>query len=211
MIGGPAYLTLILLVFGTSLLGKPKAIFAQTDTELPAQNPKQTLSYIPINDHIYELETFSDHLVCDNFTLESYSTYFTMGAFDPQIGERVRIRHYELPRYKRSSEPQMRKSYLPGEHYISTTFFTSPSTKKHVVTNIENHFENYSRIADDRVYNWSADKCLPDDKILISLYSGGNCTNVCEAWGILQFDGNAKIKTAEGLTLAAYNKIRGEK
>lgn len=173
---------------------------------LPSCQKESTVFDLPENartiDGIHYLtETKSSELICDNFTLTRTVINYTQDVFDPVTGAISQVNETDLPNTGGLRHPE-KSYYLPDwkvDDYVEITQGELTSR----VRNLPDKIRSRS-VAPDRVYVWTAGKCLPDDRVLISLTSGGNCSNVCEAFAIIGFGPNGEIIETEALTYAEF-------
>lgn len=165
---------------------KPKAL------ELPA-NVKT------VDGVHYLTKTEKTELVCENFTLTHTRVDYTQEIVEAQSGNLNKISETQLP-----SSGGLRhadKSYsLPKwkiEDFVELNWGEVTTRIDNLPDQIDSH-----RISGSRIYVWTPVKCLQDDQVLLSLGSGGNCTNVCEAWAKVRFGPGGEITDTKSLSLA---------
>jgi len=71
---------------------------------------------------------------------------------------------------------------------------------------LEKLLTSYERIDPRRPYISKPEACPGKNTVLFSMWGGGNCSSVCEAWALVIFSPEGNIKHIEGLTYDEYNK-----
>ncbi len=64
----------------------------------------------------------------------------------------------------------------------------------------------YERIDSARYYSANIKQCTDNREALIAFWSGGNCKNVCEAWGLVKFSEDGTIESSQGLSYAQFRQ-----
>lgn len=145
---------------------------------------------ISINGKKYEIEIKESLLKCDNFSINS-----SIKSLPFSIRERY------LP-YKKLM------GHKGNSHLMSQnlTFVTNSSSFD--ISNIYKNINNYSKIDPKRPYISKPEKCIGSNSVLFYFWGGGNCSTVCEAYALVSFEANGKVKTLKGLEYNEYKKLK---
>ena len=140
----------------------------------------------------YKLEIEEESLVCSDFTIKSTTKSLPFSIRETIIGisdSKVSMGHYGRP------------------HVTEQTFEYIKENVMVKLPVIESLLTGYSKIDPKRPYLSHPYKCLGDNKVLFSMWGGGNCSNVCEAFAVIEFTNSGNIKSSKGLTYKEYKMV----
>ncbi|WP_444905582.1 hypothetical protein ACJJIR_12425 [Microbulbifer sp. SSSA008] len=138
-----------------------------------------------IGGRVFETAKDIDEISCKGFKLQTITT-----SIDPNVRENDLPFEALLGHKTKSHVISQQVIYVGDEHSI-------------MVSPIENHVSNYPRIDPKRPYLASPEFCH-DNKVYFSLWGGGTCNTVCEAWVEVEFDRHGKVANAVGLTFEQF-------
>ncbi len=179
------------------------ACAAETDTPKPFELPGNVKTVDGVH---YLTKTKKTELVCENFTLTRTHLDYKQESIDPETGAVNQVPETQLPRTGDSLRHPDKSYYLPKWKIDDYVEITQGGT----TIRIENLPERIDspRVSKSRVYVWGPDKCLPSDEVLISLYSGGNCYNACQAWAKVKFGPTGTI--LDQVAYASYAEYKAQ-
>ncbi|WP_444896916.1 hypothetical protein [Microbulbifer sp. SSSA005] len=144
---------------------------------------------INIGGRVFETTNKIDELDCEGFKLRTITT-----SIDPNVKEN------DLPF-------EALLGHKTKSHVISQYVIFVGDALSIKIPPIESLISNYSRIDPKRPYLASPEFCH-GNKVYISLWSGGTCSTVCEAWIVVDFDKSGAVTNAVGLTFAQFRSAK---
>jgi len=93
-----------------------------------------------------------------------------------------------------------------GNPYLVKQEFIYVSKKGLVSHPISDLWPKYERIDPERYYTAKIKQCSDNREATFSLWSGGNCRDVCEAWGVIRFSENGSITSLKGLSYPEFKE-----
>ncbi|WP_155247349.1 hypothetical protein [Teredinibacter turnerae] len=136
----------------------------------------------------YEVELRTSELNCDLFTVKLERRSLPFSIRESQIPYPITMGH------------------LGDPYLISQTITYKAKGSKENVNSVESVLPKYSRVENGRKYVAKLGSCVGESSVTLSLWGGGNCTNVCEAWTLITFGSNGEVKSSKGLTYAEFKK-----
>jgi hypothetical protein len=137
----------------------------------------------------YSVEVDQVELDCTSFKMASVVKSLPSNISESKIPYEITMGHYGNP-------------YALSQ----TILYISPSVAPAAIA-VEKIQPVYSRIDPTRKYLATPEKCLPKNSVLFSFWGGGNCTNVCEAWGRVYFSTKGEILEVKGLNYQELEKF----
>jgi len=144
---------------------------------------------VKIDGTAYQVIKTEDHLQCDNFTIEAETLRLPENLHYSQIPKGLSIGH-------------------AGGNYIGYKLQYTSQLAQNEIVQLKDKLKGYKRLSAERIYIAKAVKCLSNNQILITLWSGGNCDTVCEAYATLEFDKQGKVINAKGHSYQEYKLLR---
>jgi len=144
---------------------------------------------VMIDGHVYQVIKTESKLQCDNFEIISKTLRLPSHLHHSQIPKELRIGH-------------------AGGNYIGHKLIYTSKLARNEIVGIKENLKGYEKLAENRVYIAKPVKCLSDNHVLISLYGGGNCDTVCEAYATLEFNKQGEIVNAQGLTYQEFKHLK---
>jgi hypothetical protein len=144
---------------------------------------------VMIDGNSYQVITTETKLQCDNFSIKAETLRLPSHLHHSQIPKELSIGH-------------------AGGNFVGHKIqYTSQSVMSEIV-GIKQQLKGYEKLAKKRVYIAKPVKCLSDYNVLISLYGGGNCDTVCEAYATLKFNKQGEIVDAKGLSYQEFTDLK---
>lgn len=138
---------------------------------------------IEIGGTLFKVTKSETSIECENFSIKAEASKLPSHLHHSQIPKGLSIGH-------------VGGNYIGHKlHYISQ----SVSTK---VVGIKQQLKGYEKLDKKRVYIAKPVKFLLNNHVLISLYGGGNCNTVCEAYASLEFNKQGELVNAQGAHLS---------
>lgn len=130
----------------------------------------------------HELNTETKKLSCDTFELKLITKEFSRNLAESEIPTHLTMKHYGNP-------------YL-----VSQQVLVDESTAVDVNTLLP----EYERIESGRKYSAKFGSCVGGDSFTLSLWGGGNCRTVCEAWALVSISEGGTLLSSKGLSYAEF-------
>jgi len=142
------------------------------------------------NGNSYKYENIESILKCSKFSIVTKTKSFPFSLSENKIPYEITMKHMGNP------------------HLISQKQMYINSGKEVELPNLISKLSNYKKIEKKRSYTIKPVKCLGASSVLFSLWGGGNCSTVCEAYVKAAFTENGAISSIYGLTYKEYNELR---
>lgn len=144
---------------------------------------------VNIDGTAYQVIKTETKLKCDNFTVHAETLRLPSHLHHSQIPKELSIGH-------------------AGGNYIGHKLQYTSKLARNEIVGIKENLKGYEKLAENRVYIVKPVKCLSDNHVLISLYGGGNCDTVCEAYATIEFDKQGKVINAKGHSYQEYKLLK---
>ncbi len=129
------------------------------------------------------------NLQCANFSVTSVTRELSHRLHYSEIPENISMGHQ-------------------GGNYLSQSMTFKAGNLQRNMPALELILTGYNKISADRPYLSTPVKCVGSDTLLVSMWSGGNCSTVCEAYALITFDNSGNIIKSKGLTYKEYKQYR---
>jgi len=130
------------------------------------------------------------------FTIEINETSLDCGAFSITSQERslpFEIRESKIPR-------DITMGHYGRPHLLSQSIKFNSKDADETYSEITDLLPSYEKIEPQRVYIAKPIKCFSNNSVIFSFWGGGNCTTVCEAWGLVEFSKSGKVVLTIGIS-----------
>ena len=144
---------------------------------------------VEIDGKLYPVKERSSKVECGNFSIISTTKKLPDFLHHSKIPKSLSIGH-------------------KGINYIGYELTYQAEGKLVKVKPLESYLNGYERIAEDRLYISRPQKCIQPNTVLFSMWGGGNCSDVCEAFSLITFNPNGEIEKAEGLSMKEYKDLK---
>ena len=142
---------------------------------------------IVVNGTTYDIEEKTQTLKCNEFSIHTKERSFPFAIRESRIPYELTMKH-------------------PGRPHLISQSNSYISVDKSVpIPALESITSNYERIDAKRPYISEPVKCLDGKKVLFTMWGGGNCSTVCEAWAIVEFTKNGLVRSFQGI---AYDEFK---
>jgi hypothetical protein len=142
---------------------------------------------IVVNGTTYDIEEKTQTLNCNEFSIHTKERSFPFAIRESRIPYELTMKHLGRP------------------HLISQSNSYISVDKSVPIPALESITFNYERIDAKRPYISEPVKCLDGKKVLFTMWGGGNCSTVCEAWAIVEFTKNGLVRSFQGI---AYDEFK---
>jgi len=144
---------------------------------------------VEINGKTHSVNTRFKAISCGNFSIESVTKKLPDYLHHSQIPKSLSIGH-------------------KGINYIGYELTFRSKDKEVDIKPLKDHLSGYQKLAKDRLYISRPIKCIKPNSVLFSMWGGGNCSDVCEAFSVISFDLNGIVTKARGLSVKEFNELK---
>jgi len=142
------------------------------------------------NGNVYNLESKESILKCSKFSIYTKTISFPFSLRENNIPYEKTMKH------------------MGNAHLISQKLIFSNTGVENELPDIISKLSDYKKIDKKRSYIISPVKCLGESSVLLSLWGGGNCSTVCEAYAKATLTKNGVLSSISGLTYKEYSDLR---
>ncbi|WP_297811368.1 hypothetical protein [uncultured Methylophaga sp.] len=136
----------------------------------------------------YEVRTDEVSLECRSFKIISKVQSLPFSLRESEIPYEITMGHYGKP------------------HVLEQSISYVSDTVENDAFEVDAILPAYERIDDERKYLAKPVACVGPHSVAFSLWGGGNCKTVCEAWVLVEFSGTGKPVKALGLTYSEFKQ-----
>ena len=136
----------------------------------------------------YEVRTDEISLECSSFKIISKVQTLPSSLRESEIPYEITMGHYGKP------------------HVLEQSISYVSDTAENMAFAVDAITPTYERIDDDRKYLAKPEACVGPHSVVFSLWGGGNCKTVCEAWVLVEFSGSGKPVKVLGLSYSEFKQ-----
>lgn len=136
----------------------------------------------------YEVVTEETSLECSSFEIISKVQALPFSLRESEIPYEITMGHYGKP------------------HVLEQSISYISDTGENEAFSVNAIIPTYERIDDDRKYLAKPEACVGPYSAVFSLWGGGNCKTVCEAWVLVEFSHSGKPVKAIGLSYSEFKQ-----
>lgn len=153
---------------------------------------------------LFSISSFSETVEIDGKSHSVNTRYKAVSCGDFLIESVTK----KLPDYLHHSQiPKSLSIGHKGINYIGYELTYKSKGQEIDIKPLKDHLSGYKKLSKDRVYISRPLKCIKPNAVLFSMWGGGNCSDVCEAFSVITFNSSGVITKARGLSVKEFNEL----